>query len=144
MSTSTAIQTHIAYELIGETDHGVVVIEFLSREIADSFHARQLREQLKSLIRAEFPHNYVLDYGNFRSVGSTAFGHILSFVHSAGQVRVCNVHESVRVGVSLIGLDDCVEFAASRRAAIDAALQAARRGEEETTEYPAFVEIRGE
>jgi anti-anti-sigma regulatory factor len=139
MSTSTAIQTHIAFELIDDDHPEVVVIEFLSHDLAGPFLACELREQLRSLLRANFPHNYVLDFGNVRAMGSTVFGEIISFVRRAGQVRVCNIHDSLRLGASMIGLDDCVEFAPSRRAAIEAALRAARRGEEETVDYPIFV-----
>jgi anti-anti-sigma regulatory factor len=139
MSTSTAIQAHIAYELIDADNPFVVVIEFLSREIVDPYHARELGQQLRSLISAEFPHNYVLDFRNVRSMGSTAFGEILSFVRRAGQVRVCNMHASLRFGASLIGLDSCVEFAPSRGSAIDAAHLAATNGEAETLDFPAFI-----
>jgi hypothetical protein len=54
MATTATIQAHIAYELIEDTNPPVVAIEFLSREIADPLHARQLGEQLESLVRFDF------------------------------------------------------------------------------------------
>ena len=53
MSTATAIQTHIAYELIENTKHQIVVIEFVSHDIISPAHARELGEQLRSLIRSQ-------------------------------------------------------------------------------------------
>jgi anti-anti-sigma regulatory factor len=139
MSTTATMQAHIAYEVIEDTDPRVVAIEFLSREIADPSHARQLGEQLDWLIRSDLPRNFVLDFKNVRSLGSTAFGEIANFIRKAGQVRVCNLHETLQLGAALIGLSDFAEFAVSRRKAIDAARHAAEQGEKETAEYPNFV-----
>ncbi len=135
MSTLAAVQAHIAYELIDDNDPKVVVIEFLSPEIASPLHALELGEQLHSLIRSELPRNYVIDFGNVRSLGSTAFGEIATFVRRVGRVRVCNLDETLRLGAALIGLEDWVEFADSRHAAI----RAAKRGEEDTVDYPDLV-----
>jgi hypothetical protein len=38
---------------------------------------------------------------------------------------VCNLDDTLRLGASLIGLDDCAEFSFNRRAAIEAARSAA-------------------
>jgi anti-anti-sigma regulatory factor len=121
MSTTTTIQAHIAYELIDDHEPDVVVIEFLSHEIASSFHSRELGEQLDSLIRPDLPQSFVIDFGNVRSLGSTAFGEIASFAHKVGGLTVFNMPESLRLGAALIGLDLCAEFAANRQAAIDEA-----------------------
>jgi hypothetical protein len=42
MSTTTTMQAHIAYELIENTKHQVVVIEYVSQDITSSAHAREL------------------------------------------------------------------------------------------------------
>ena len=136
MSITTTIQAHIAYELIDDTGPGIVVIEFLSHEIAGSLHAHELGEQLYLLIRPDLPGNFVIDFGNVRSLGSTAFGEIVSFAREARNLSVCNMREKLRLGASLIGLDELVDIAASRRVAIDQARRAAIQGSDETVDYP--------
>jgi anti-anti-sigma regulatory factor len=136
MSTATTIQAHIAYELIEDTNHDVVVIEFQSHDIASPVHAHELGEQLNSLIRPDSDHYFVIDFAGVRSLGSTAFGEIVSFVRKAAPVWVCNLDTTLQLGASLIGLDDCAKFAADRRAAINEALRAVRRNEEDTIDYP--------
>jgi anti-anti-sigma regulatory factor len=137
MSTTTSTRAHIAYETIGDASPEVVVIEFLSEELAGSVQAYELAEQLDSLIRPEFPRNFVIDFANVRTLGSTAFSEIADFVRRVGRVRVCNLDDILRLGASLIGLDVRVEFAESRREAIRAARRDWRRGEEDTVDYPA-------
>jgi anti-anti-sigma regulatory factor len=137
MSSTTTTQAHIAYELIGDINPDVVAIEFLSQEIAGPLHARELGEQLDSLVRSDLPQHFVLDFGKVRSLGSTAFGEIVSFARKVGRLYICNMQENLRLGSALIGLDDCALFAASRRVAINWAKRAALRGEEDTVDYPA-------
>jgi anti-anti-sigma regulatory factor len=137
MSTTTTIQAHIAYELIDDHNPDVVAIEFLSHEIAGPFHACQLGEQLDSLIRPDLPQNFVIDFGNVRSLGSSAFAEIVSFAQKVGRLCVCNMQENLRLGASLVGLDECAGFAANRRAAINKIRRAARCDEEDTVDYPA-------
>jgi anti-anti-sigma regulatory factor len=139
MSTIAAMQAHIAYELIDENAPEVVVVEFLSPEITSSVHALELGEQLNSLIRPDLPRNYVIDFANVRALGSTAFGEIANFVRRVGRVRVCQLTNNLQLGATLIGLDDWVEFADSRKAAIRDAVEDARRGEQETVDYPQLV-----
>jgi len=136
MLTSPLTHSHIAYETVGDQRPEVVVIEFLSHEIPGPLQAYELAEQLDSLIRPDLPRNYVIDFANVRSLGSTAFGEIADFVRRVGRVRVCNLDDILRLGASLIGLDDRVEFAASRHGAIRAARRDWRRGEEDTVDYP--------
>jgi anti-anti-sigma regulatory factor len=136
MSITTTIQAHIAYELIDDTSPGVVVIEFLSQEVAGSLHAHELGEQLDSLIRPDLPGNYVIDFGNVRSLGSTAFREIVTFAHKLRRLNVCGMDGNLRLGAALIGLDDCAEFAANRRSAVNAARRYAMRAEEDTVDYP--------
>ncbi len=135
MSTTATIQAHIAYELIDDNDPRVVVIEFQTHDFSSPVHALELGEQLSSLIRPEWPRNYVIDFSNVRSLGSTAFGEIMSFVRRVGYVRVCNLDETLRLGAALIGLDDCVEFADSRHTAI----RDAKRSEDDTIDLPDMV-----
>jgi len=137
MSTTTTIQAHIAYELIDDHYPDIVVIEFLSQDIVSPCRARELGQQLHSLIRSDLPHNFVIDFGNVRSLGSTAFGEIVSFAHKVGRLCVYNMHENLRLGAALIGLNLCADYAANRRLAINSARRAAMRGEEDTVDYPA-------
>ena len=137
MPTTTTTQAHIAYELIDEDNPEVVAIEFLSHDITSPLHAYELGEQLDSLIRPGLPRYFVIDFGNVRSLGSTAFGAIVAFVRRVGRVWVCNMQETLRLGAALIGLDDHAEFAANRQVAIRAAKREARRGQEDTVDYPA-------
>ena len=140
MSTSTMARAHIACEWIGEDKPEVVVIELLSQEMCSPLLAEELGAQLDSLIRPDVPRNFVIDFANVRSLGSTAFGEIADFVRRVGRVRVCNLDDMLRLGASLIGLDDCVQFAESRNQAIRAARRDWRRGEEDTVDYPSSVE----
>jgi anti-anti-sigma regulatory factor len=137
VSTTTTIQAHIAYELIGDHNPEVVIIEFLSHEVADLWKSWELGEQLNSLIRDDLPQNFVIDFGNVRSMGSSAFGEIVSFVRKVGWVWICNMQDHLRLGASLIGLDDCADFAESRKSAIIKAREAARQHEADTVDYPA-------
>jgi anti-anti-sigma regulatory factor len=136
MSATATSQAHIAYELINDAEPGVVSIEFLSHEVASSHHSKELGEQLHSLIGTELPQNFVIDFANVKSLGSTAFGEIVSFAREAMNLSVCNMQEKLRLGASLIGLDELVDIAASRRVAIDQARRAAIQGSEETVDYP--------
>jgi anti-anti-sigma regulatory factor len=141
MPSEPITQSHIAYDTIGDHRPEVVVIEFLSHEIPGPHQARELAEQLDSLIRPDLPRNYVMDFANVRALGSTAFAEIADFVRRVGRVRVCNLDQILRLGASLIGLDDWVEFADSRQRAIRAARRDWRRGEEDTVDYPAAARV---
>jgi anti-anti-sigma regulatory factor len=136
MSSATITHAHITYDLIDDKHPEVVLIEFVSHEIAGPHHARELGEQLDSLIRPELPRNYVIDFANVRSLGSTAFGELVAFVRRVGRVRVCNLDSTLHLGATMIGLHDWVEFADSRAAAIRAARRDGRQGEEDTVDYP--------
>jgi anti-anti-sigma regulatory factor len=136
MAATPITYAHIAYQAIAEDHPEVLVIEFLSPEIAGPIQARELGEQLDSLIRPGFPHNFIIDFANARSLGSTAFAEIAHFVRRAGRVRFCNLDTMLRLGASLIGLDDLVEFSPSRAQAIRSARRDWRRGEEDTVDYP--------
>jgi anti-anti-sigma regulatory factor len=131
MPTATTIQAHIAYELIEDANHQVVIVDFLSHDIATSAHARELGEQLHSLIRPQPPQYFVIDCAAARSLGSTAFGEIASFVHRAKSVWVCNLDHNLRFGAALVGLDTWAKYAASRRAAIEEAERTARWDEDD-------------
>jgi anti-anti-sigma regulatory factor len=141
MSTASTIQAHINYEVVDRWEPEVVVIEFVSRAISDPMHARELGEQLDSLIRSELPLNFVIDLKNVEALGSSAFGEICAFARRVrwwgGSVRICNMHDSLQLGAALIGLDDHADFAANRQSAIDEARKSAKRGEEDTVYYPA-------
>jgi anti-anti-sigma regulatory factor len=81
---------------------------------------------------------FVIDCTGVRALGSTAFSEIVSFVHKARPVWVCNLDDSLRLGASLTGLDNWARFAANRRAAIKEAERTARWDEEDTVDYPAW------
>lgn len=138
MSATTSSQAHIAYELINDTDPEVVVIEFRSHEVASSAHTRELGEQLQSLIGTQLPQNFVIDFANVKLFGSTAFGEIVSFARKAKHLRVCNMEDHLRLGASLVGLDDVADLSSNRRVAINEARKAAMQGQEETVDYPAM------
>jgi anti-anti-sigma regulatory factor len=138
MSPTTTIQAHIAYELMDDTNPEVVAIELLSQEIVGPVQARELGEQLDSLIRPGLAQNFVIDFGNVRSLGSTAFGEIVTFAQKVGRLYVCNMQKNLRLGAALIGLDDWAEYATNRRVAINGARRAAKPGEEDTVDYPAL------
>ena len=99
MSTATAIQAHIAYDLIEGSNHEVVIIDFASHEIASPAHARELGEQLESLIRPRSLQYFVIDFAAVRSLGNTAFSELVSFVRKAMPVWVCNLDETDRKSV---------------------------------------------
>jgi len=141
MSATATSQAHIAYELINDAEPGVVIIEFLSHEVASSLHSKELGEQLQSLIGTELPQNFVIDFANVKSLGSTAFGEIVSFARVARHLSVCNMQEQLKLGASLIGLDELVDIAASRRVAIDQARRAAMQGLEDTVDYPVLGDV---
>jgi anti-anti-sigma regulatory factor len=123
MSGNQTVDAHIAYDLIDETDPKVVVIEFLSRSIIDPGHARELGEQLHSLFRAHLPRRFVIDFKDVRMLGSRAFAEIATFARNVrvggGKVTICRIPEMVRLGATLIGLDDQAEFVQDRQSAID-------------------------
>lgn len=75
-----ATQAHIAFELNDDKHPSVVLVEFLSRAIADPAHAAELSQQLCTLIRPDFPKRFVLDFADVRSLSSTAFGALITFV----------------------------------------------------------------
>jgi anti-anti-sigma regulatory factor len=137
MSTATTTQAHIAYELIENTEHQVVIVEFLSHDIATTAHARELGEQLHLLICPDSIQYFVIDCAGVRSLGSTAFSEILSFVRDAKAVWVCNLDNQLRFGAALIGLDTWAKYAANRRAAIEEAERTARWREEDALGKPA-------
>jgi anti-anti-sigma regulatory factor len=140
MSHQTTIQTHIAYELLDDRHPHVVVVTFLSHEIAGPTQAHELREQLESLIRPELPHCFVIDFGNVRAFGSTAFGEIVAFAQKVGGLSVCNMRSSLRFGAAMIGLERYASPVSDRSAAIDDARKRAARGEADTGDYPVLLE----
>jgi anti-anti-sigma regulatory factor len=125
MSTKTPAQAHIAYELIDDAEPRVVVIEFLTRDIAGPAHAGELANQLDTLLSCELPHNFVMDFSGVRSLGSTAFGAIVSFARKARRLHVCNIPSTLELGAMLIGLDAWAKVASDRAAAIEGARRAA-------------------
>jgi anti-anti-sigma regulatory factor len=139
MSSITAHEGFIAYELIDDEHPDVTVIEFSTGDILGPNQARELRDQLDLLMSSGVPRNVVIDFRNARTLGSSAFGVIARFVRRLARVRVCNISDSLRMGAALIGLDDWVDFAESREAAIRDAVDDARQGREDTTDYPVLT-----
>ena len=117
-----ANHTHIAHSFDDDHRRRVVIVEFLSKAIADPAHAAELRQQLGTLIRPDLPNRCVLDFTGVRSLSSTAFGGLLSFIlkvrHAGGHVGICNMDEIVRFGADLIRMRDFAQFAADRPSAI--------------------------
>ena len=141
MSATSTAQAHIDYELIDGWEPTVVVIGFVDREISDPDHAHELGEQLDSLIRSELPLNFVIDFKNVKSLGSTAFGEIRAFARRVrwwgGSVRICNLQDSLQLGAALIGLDEYAEFSPSLHTAIQEARKSVKRNESDIVYYPA-------
>ncbi len=119
MSSATTVQAHIAYEVIDDRHPDIVLVEFLSHEIAGPHQSEELGEQLDSLIRADLPSIFVIDFAQVRSLGSTAFGEIMSFARKVDRLYICNLRDHLRLGAALIGLDECAEVAMTRQAAIN-------------------------
>jgi anti-anti-sigma regulatory factor len=140
MTVSATVQSHIAYDLIDEHHPEITVIEFLSRDIIGPHQAEELREQLDSLIWAGVPRNFVIDFANARALGSSAFAVIAGFVRKYGHVRACNMSENLKLGAGLTGLENWVQFADSREAVVREARTDARRGQDETEDYPAMTD----
>jgi anti-anti-sigma regulatory factor len=97
-----------------------------------------LGEQLESLIGTELPQNFVIDFANVKSFGSTAFGEIVSFARKVNYLCVCNMQDHLRLGASLRGLDEFADTAANRRVAVNEARRAAMHGQLDTVDYPAL------
>src|SRR5262249_40117455 len=112
---------HIAYELIDEPR--AVVVEFLSHAVADPTHAAEFGQQLGELARPDLPNRYLLDFQNVRSMSSTGFGALVTFVlkvrQAGGRVVICNMEEFVRFGADVIRLGDYAPIIESRQAALD-------------------------
>lgn len=140
MTAGTSVQTHIAYDLIDAHHPEITVIEFLSRDIVGPHQAHELHEQLESLIWAGVPRNFVIDFSNVRSLGSSAFAVIADFVRKFGHVRACNISHGLQLGAALIGLENWVRLTESRESAIREARRAARHGQDDTDDYPAVTD----
>jgi anti-anti-sigma regulatory factor len=139
MASRSCVQAHIAYELIGELEAKVVVIEFLTRDIASPILARQLGEQLCSLIDRDTAQYFVLDFKNVRMIGSSGFAEIVSFVRKAGRVGICNLPATLELGAAMIGLEDHAKLARDRQSAIDAGMRATDCRREAVVEMLNFV-----
>jgi anti-anti-sigma factor len=115
---------HISYDLDDQKHPHVVIVEFLSDAVVDTTHAAELSQQLNALIRPNLPCRYVLDFQGVRSLSSTAFGAVLSFIlkvrHADGRVAICNMEEFVRFAADLIRIGDFAQFARDRVSAISA------------------------
>lgn len=125
-SEPVANHAHIAYTFEDDHNRMVVIVEFLSRAIADPSHAAELSQQLSTLIRPDLPLRYVLDFAGVRSLSSTAFGSLLSFIlkvrHAGGQVAMCNMDEFIRFGADLIRMGNFAQFASDRKSAVTTVL----------------------
>jgi hypothetical protein len=129
MTPTATIHAHITYELIDDYDPIIAVVEFLSQDIVGQTRARELGDQLDSLIRPELPDIFVMDFRNVRWLGSTAFGEIALFARKTRRLFVCNMDRTLWLGAALIGLDDHIESSADRREAIRAAKRTALQSE---------------
>jgi hypothetical protein len=135
MSTATIVRDHIAHELIESTNRQVVLVEFVSPEITGVGETRELATQLGLLIRPQLPQYFVIDCGSLRSLGSAAFGEILSFVQRARAVWICNLDSALWCDAFSIGLNNWVRCAANRHLGIAEAQRTARWDEEDSVSY---------
>jgi hypothetical protein len=136
MSITTSIQSHISYELIDDDHPDVVIVNFVSREIAGPSQSRELGEELNSLIRPELPHRFVLNFANVRAFGSTAFGQIVAFARHVSRLSVCNMRSNLRVAAAISGLELYASFASSLAGAIDDVRKGAVLDEDDTIDFP--------
>ena len=122
-----ADHAHISYAVDDHKHPRVVIVELLSHAIADPAHAAELSQQLSALIRPDLPCRYVLNFQGVRSLSSTAFGGLLSFIlkvrHADGQVAICNMDEFVRFGADIIRFSDFAQFVGDRASACIAAVR---------------------
>jgi anti-anti-sigma regulatory factor len=116
----------------------VLVIEFLTHELAGLGQAHELREELDALIWPELPHRIVIDFGNVRTLPSAVFHEIVAFARQVGRLVVCNLHGNLRLSAALSDLDLYAAFAPNRQAAIDEARRGPLRGGDETDDYPVW------
>jgi anti-anti-sigma regulatory factor len=139
MALRSSASAHIAYELIGAIEPKVVVIDFLSRDLGNPLQSRELGEQLRSLIDPDYPRFFVLDFKSVRTLGSTGFAEIAAFARKASRVSVCNLHPSLELGASMVGLEDYAEFARDRQSAIESGIRAIEWRREPAEEMLNFV-----
>jgi anti-anti-sigma regulatory factor len=136
MSLATTEQIHITSEVVEKTNSQVVIIQFLTHEITSAVDARDLGDQLESLIQPHSRRYYVLDFAGVRAMSSTALGELVTFVRVAKPVWICNLDPTLRLGACLIGLENWARFAADRRAAINLAEWTAQWDDEDTVDFP--------
>jgi len=121
MST-TMNQSHIVYDLLDRTEPAVVMIAFVTTDLAGPFHGRELGDQLDSLICPDLPMRFVIDFKDVRAIGSTAFCELAAFARRVrwwgGRIEACNLDPSLSFGAALSGLDEHVEFAGTLREAV--------------------------
>jgi anti-anti-sigma factor len=101
---------HIAIE----NHDDALVVEITSRSISDPTAATELGHQLVSLIRPGGVNHFVLDFQNVKSMSSTAFGALMSFIlkvrEQGGAVKICNMDEFVRFGADIVRVGDYAQF----------------------------------
>jgi anti-anti-sigma regulatory factor len=136
MSATSTAEVHATLEMIDHTLSDVVVIDFLSSEIVGPSQARELGEQLDSLLGAQLPRAFIIDFTNVQSLGSSGFAEIVSFARKVRRLVICNMRHNLRLGAAMTGLDDYAEFAIDRRAAIESARRAAMPCDQDTVDFP--------
>ncbi len=124
---SAVSQAHIAFDLNDDRYPRVVIVEFLTHAIADAAHSAELSQQLSTLIRPDLPKNFVLDFEDVRSLSSSAYGALVSFIlkvrQAGGKVSICNMDDFVRFGADVIHLGDYVLFSDDRQSAVNSFLK---------------------
>ena len=60
----------------------------------------------------------------------------MTFARQVDRLLVCNLHDTLRLGASLSGLDECADYFNNRRTAINEARRAAMSDIGDTADYP--------
>ena len=138
MSARNTIGSHIAYELIDDRMRDAVLVEFVDPELTEP---QQRASWVKSSTRCFGKTSRGISsstLGTSGALDSAAVRAMRRVAHRVDRLFVCNVRDSMRLGTGLGGLDDCAEFVADRRTAINEARKAAMGDEEETVDYPVW------
>jgi anti-anti-sigma regulatory factor len=107
----------------------VAVVEVMVVELNQPAFAAEFGAELQSLLAAKASDRFLIDFKRCRYMSSTAFGALFRFIKDAGaagvRVAVCGLAEPLKLGASLLMLDQYVPMVDDEAAGL-AALAAGR------------------
>jgi anti-anti-sigma factor len=116
-------QAHFRWWLRG----GVAVVEILTVELNQPRIAQEFGAQLRGLLTSKSADRILLDFHHTKFMTSTSFGELLRFVKDANaegvRVAVCAMEPAVRMGATILSLDQFIPITADVKtglAALDA------------------------